>query len=73
MDSTSRIWEVNTGKLVNTIELDVPIRCLAVSEGDKYLCLCTLPFAGEAVFPLLLYHIAYYLFIQHGRRCPEHP
>lgn len=50
MDSSCHIWEVNTGAVVNVISIDSPIRCLAVSEGDQYLCLCTLPFAGEAVF-----------------------
>lgn len=50
MDSTCHIWEVNTGKLVNVINVDIPIRCLAISEGDQYLVLCTLPFVGEAVF-----------------------
>lgn len=50
MDSTCHIWDVMTGRVVNVIKLDIPIRCLAVSEGDQYLCLCTMSFAGEAVF-----------------------
>ena len=54
MDSTCHIWEVNTGKVVKVIDLGVPIRCVSVSEGDKYLCLCTVNFAGEAVFSIFL-------------------
>lgn len=57
MDSTCHIWEVNTGKVVKVIDLGVPIRCVSVSEGDKYLCLCTVNFAGEAVFSILIYYI----------------
>lgn len=49
MDSTCHIWDVLTGEIVNVIQLNTPIRCLAVSEGDQYLCLCTMSFAGEAV------------------------
>lgn len=56
MDSTCHIWDVMTGRVVNVIKLDIPIRCLAVSEGDQYLCLCTMSFAGEAVFPRTLPH-----------------
>ncbi|KAK8816367.1 hypothetical protein WA556_001312 [Blastocystis sp. ATCC 50177/Nand II] len=48
MDSTCHIWDVLTGEIVNVIQLNTPIRCLAVSEGDQYLCLCTMSFAGEA-------------------------
>ena len=50
VDSTCHIWDVLTGEIVNVIQLNTPIRCLAVSEGDQYLCLCTMSFAGEAVF-----------------------
>ena len=40
------------------------IRCVSVSEGDKYLCLCTVNFAGEAVFFIFnLLYIVYYLYI----------
>ena len=64
MDSTCHIWEVNTGKVVKVIDLGVPIRCVSVSEGDKYLCLCTVTFAGEAVFSIFyLLTIVYYLYI----------
>ena len=50
MDSTCHIWEVNTGKVVKVLEFGVPLRCVAVSEGDKYLCLSTQSFARESVF-----------------------
>lgn len=49
MDSSCCIWEVNTGKLVKTIKLNAPIRAVAVSEGDQYLCLATQYFAGAGV------------------------
>lgn len=49
MESKSNIWEVNTGKLIKTISLESPIRAVAVSEGDKYLCLGTMSFARNGV------------------------
>ncbi|KNB44316.1 eukaryotic translation initiation factor 3 subunit I-like protein [Blastocystis sp. subtype 4] len=52
MESKSIIWEVNTGKVIKTISLDSPIRTVAVSEGDKFLCLGTMSFArnGSCLF-----------------------
>ena len=55
MDSSSLIWEVNTGKVVKEIKLDAPIRTVAVSEGDKRLCLGTMSFAGNGVCELSLW------------------
>ena len=48
-DATSNIWEVNTGKLVNTIKFDCPVRAVAVSEGDQYVCICSTPFSKKPV------------------------
>ena len=49
MDSSCNIWEVNTGKCVKTIKFNAPVRSIAVSEGDQYLCLATQCFAGAGV------------------------
>ena len=49
MESKSIIWEVNTGKVIKDISLDSPIRTVAVSEGDKFLCLGTMSFARNGV------------------------
>ena len=48
-DSHCKIWEVNTGKCIKDLALESPVRCVAVSEEDKYLCLCTLNFNGIPV------------------------
>ena len=76
MDSSCNIWEVNTGKLVNKIELSTPLRCLAVSEGDQFLCLCSLPFAGKEVFlmwTVLLQAVIYIYDLRNGMESIKDP
>ena len=47
MDQTARIWDVETGKIVNEYELQAGARCVSFSSGDKMLAVVQDPFQDQ--------------------------